>query len=578
MFLPETYQAALFLMILSMLCWGSWANTLKLCPRFRFQLFYWDYAIGLAAGAVLWGLTAGSMGHAGLPFFNAIANTPLDAIVWAACGGVVFNVANLLLVAAIDVAGLAVAFPVGIGLALVVGSVSSYFFKPAGNPLLLFAGIALVTVAIVLDAAAYRKRGTETKATTTRGIVLSLVAGLLMGCWYPIATHDLATATGPGPYSIALFFAIGVLISTVPANLLLMARPLDGKPPVNGADYWTRTDRLASRRHPGRSHLVRRGGVELCRFGRTPRPAHRARRFLLHWPGRHHDLGMLGRICVARVCRRASLGQDAAVSHVCVFPAGAWIDRPGSALLARPSTMADRKPVVVVGSINMDLVARTPRIALAGETLTGTGFDTTPGGKGANQAVAAARLGYPVAMVGMVGDDVFGQALLDNLGHAGVDTGAVARVSGPSGVAQIQVAADGQNSIIVVPGANGQVEPAYIYQHERLIRSAGMVLCQLELPIETVADTLELCAAANVPVMLDPAPAATLPESSGRRSRGSLRTRPKQRFTSTKISRVEETAKHLLAKGVKGVVLKRGAREPTSMPPEAKPHGCLHSR
>ena len=239
MFLPETYQAALFLMILSMLCWGSWANTLKLCPRFRFQLFYWDYAIGLAAGAILWGLTAGSMGHAGLPFLNAIANTPLDAMVWAACGGVVFNVANLLLVAAIDVAGLAVAFPVGIGLALVVGSVSSYFFKPAGNPFLLFAGIALVTVAIILDAAAYRKRATEAKATTTRGIVLSLIAGLLMGCWYPIATHDLATATGPGPYSIALFFAIGVLISTVPANLLLMARPLDGKPPVNGADYWS---------------------------------------------------------------------------------------------------------------------------------------------------------------------------------------------------------------------------------------------------------------------------------------------------------------------------------------------------
>ncbi len=239
MFLPETYQAALFLMILSMLCWGSWANTLKLCPRFRFQLFYWDYVIGLAAGAVLWGLTAGSMGHTGLPFLSAVANTPLDAMVWAACGGAVFNVANLLLVAAIDVAGLAVAFPVGIGLALVVGSVSSYFFKPAGNPLLLFGGITLVTVAIILDAAAYRQRGTETKATTTRGIVLSLIAGLLMGCWYPIATHDLATATGPGPYSIALFFAIGVLISTVPANLLLMARPLDGKPPVNGADYWS---------------------------------------------------------------------------------------------------------------------------------------------------------------------------------------------------------------------------------------------------------------------------------------------------------------------------------------------------
>jgi ribokinase len=220
--------------------------------------------------------------------------------------------------------------------------------------------------------------------------------------------------------------------------------------------------------------------------------------------------------------------------------------------------MADRKPVVIVGSINMDLVARTPRIALAGETLTGTGFETTPGGKGANQAVAVARLGYPVAIVGMVGEDVFGQALLDDLGHAGVDTGAVTRVSGPSGVAQIQVAADGQNSIIVVPGANGRVEPAYIYQHEKLIRSAGMVLCQLELPMETVASTLELCAAASVPVMLDPAPAAILPESVWPRVTWFTPNESEAALYVGKDLTIEETAKHLLAKGVTGVVLKRG--------------------
>ena len=221
--------------------------------------------------------------------------------------------------------------------------------------------------------------------------------------------------------------------------------------------------------------------------------------------------------------------------------------------------MADRKPVVVVGSINMDLVARTPRIALAGETLTGTGFETTPGGKGANQAVAAARLGYPVAMVGMVGEDVFGQALLDNLANAGVDTAAVARVSGPSGVAQIQVAEGGQNSIIVVPGANGRVKPAYIYQHETLIRSAGMVLCQLELPIETVAGTLELCAAASVPVMLDPAPAAALPESVWPQIAWFTPNETEAALYVDKDLAIAETAKHLLAKGVKGVVLKRGS-------------------
>src|SRR5258707_5913502 len=114
MFLPETYQVTLVLMVLSMLCWGSWANTLKLCPKFRFQLFYWDYAIGLCAGAVVLGLTAGSVGHSGTAFPAAVVETTPSRMLWAICGGAIFNVANLLLVAAIDVAGLAVAFPVGI--------------------------------------------------------------------------------------------------------------------------------------------------------------------------------------------------------------------------------------------------------------------------------------------------------------------------------------------------------------------------------------------------------------------------------------------------------------------------------
>jgi glucose uptake protein len=159
-FFPETYVGALLLMVLSMLCWGSWANTLKLCPGYRFQLFYWDYAIGLACGAIFWGLTAGSHGAAGTPFLADLAEAHTTPILFAMLGGVIFNIANLLLVAAIDVAGLAVAFPVGIGLALIVGAVSSYLVRPAGNPLLLFGGVALVTVAIVLDARAYRQRET----------------------------------------------------------------------------------------------------------------------------------------------------------------------------------------------------------------------------------------------------------------------------------------------------------------------------------------------------------------------------------------------------------------------------------
>lgn len=245
MFLPETYHLTLALMILSMLCWGSWANTLKLCPNFRFQLFYWDYSIGVVLGALAWGFTLGSMGP-GTSFWQAVLHTPAQAIEYAICGGIIFNIANLLLVAAIDIAGLAVAFPVGIGLALIVGTVSSYFVHPAANPLLLFGGVALVTLAIILDAAAYRRRESTARAATTRGIVLSLVAGLLMGSFYPLVAHAMTTLIVdpgglapfyPGPYSIALYFSIGVLFSTIPANWLLMKKPLDGKPAIDGADY-----------------------------------------------------------------------------------------------------------------------------------------------------------------------------------------------------------------------------------------------------------------------------------------------------------------------------------------------------
>ncbi len=241
MLVPETYQAALVLMLVSMFCWGSWANTLKLCKEYRFQLFYWDYALGVILGAVVLGLTAGSHGATGNPYLVDMVETPLSSMKLAALGGVVFNIANLLLVAAIDVAGLAVAFPVGIGLALIVGSVWSYVVAPTANPLLLFGGVALVTVAIILDAAAYRKRDAKAKAATTRGIVLSLIAGLLMGSFYPLVARAMQGAhgaPGPGPYAIATFFAVGVLLSTVPANWLLMIKPLDGKPRVYGSEYW----------------------------------------------------------------------------------------------------------------------------------------------------------------------------------------------------------------------------------------------------------------------------------------------------------------------------------------------------
>ena len=138
MFQPETYAVALLFMFTSMLCWGSWANTIKICPGYRFQLFYWDYVLGLIAGALLLGVTLGSFGSAGRPFFADVSHANMSHVLLAMAGGILFNVANLLLVSAIEIAGLAVAFPVGIGLALVVGALSSYILSPNGNPLLLF--------------------------------------------------------------------------------------------------------------------------------------------------------------------------------------------------------------------------------------------------------------------------------------------------------------------------------------------------------------------------------------------------------------------------------------------------------
>jgi len=237
MYQPESYAIALGFMLTSMVCWGTWANTVKLCPKYRFQLFYWDYVVGLLAGSLLWGVTLGSMGGTGTSFFADIAATGSKPIVWALLGGAVFNVANLLLVAAIDIAGLAVAFPVGIGVALIVGAVSSYILSPNGNPLMLFGGIALVVAAIVCDAAAYRLREREHQAMSRRGVIISLLSGVLMGSFYPFVSKAMSGADAPGPYATSLFFVIGVALCALPVNYLLMRRPLDGREPVALAGY-----------------------------------------------------------------------------------------------------------------------------------------------------------------------------------------------------------------------------------------------------------------------------------------------------------------------------------------------------
>jgi len=217
------------------------------------------------------------------------------------------------------------------------------------------------------------------------------------------------------------------------------------------------------------------------------------------------------------------------------------------------------KPIVVVGSVTMDMVTLTPQIPQVGQTVIGTAFSTTPGGKGANQAVAVARLGYPVHMVGKVGDDVYGPALLQNLAAAGVNTAAIETTPGPSGLAPIFLSEAGENAIVVVPGANGQVDPAFVDRHADLIRSAGMVLCQLEIPMETVSHLLALCAEAGVPVMLDPAPAAELPKEVWSQVAWFTPNETEAEFYLGGSLTPEVDSQRLLNRGPQGVVLKRGA-------------------
>jgi len=218
-----------------------------------------------------------------------------------------------------------------------------------------------------------------------------------------------------------------------------------------------------------------------------------------------------------------------------------------------------RKPIVVVGSVTMDMVTCTPQIPRIGQTIIGTSFSTTPGGKGANQAVAAARLGYPVQFLGMVGDDIYGPQLIENLSRAGVDTSAMETASGSSGLAPIFLDAAGQNAIVVVPGANGKVDAAYVDKHAAIIRGAGMVLCQLELPIATIDHTLAICAELNIPVMLDPAPAAAISKPAWNQLAWFTPNETEAAFYLNDGSDPEAAAQELLARGLGGVVLKRGA-------------------
>jgi ribokinase len=224
--------------------------------------------------------------------------------------------------------------------------------------------------------------------------------------------------------------------------------------------------------------------------------------------------------------------------------------------------MTNRKPIVVAGSINMDLVVRAERIPVTGETVQGTEFRTHPGGKGANQAVAVARLGYPVSMIGRLGGDAFGVELREHLRGSGIDVSAVRTAEASSGVAVIIVSPAGDNVIVVTSGANAFVTPADIDANLEMIRSAGLVLTQLEIPLETVEHLAGVCEREDVPFILDPAPAVELPSAVMRQSRWFTPNETEAAFFSAGdlSDPPEEIARMLLAKGPRAVALKMGRR------------------
>jgi len=223
-------------MIASMLCWGSWANTRKLTAGYAFSLFYWDYVLGIIVAALVWGLTFGSLNGGASAFLQNLVSADRSHWLLAIAGGVIFNVANLLLVASIDLAGMAVAFPVGIGLALIVGVILNYIVQPAGNPLFIFGGVALVAVAILLDALAYRRREAN-NTISTRGVLLSIVSGLLMGTFYPFVAKSTLGEHALGPYAVAFVFALGVAICSLPVNAWLMGHSLTNENPTSFKEY-----------------------------------------------------------------------------------------------------------------------------------------------------------------------------------------------------------------------------------------------------------------------------------------------------------------------------------------------------
>ena len=245
MFTPHSLGIALFMMITSAVCWGSWANTYKGVKNYRFELFYWDYALGIFLISLILGHIMGGVSHHDpSSLVSNIHGASTEDVLFAMAGGAIFNLANLLLVAAIDMAGLAVAFPVSIGIALVVGVITSYVQQPKGNAVLLAAGVLCAVVAVILDGKAYGSLASAGRSTSKKSIIVCVVSGILMGLWAPFMTRTMPHEVNGvmrgtlGPYAAAIFLTFGALLSCFIWNIYFMKKPLVGEP-VSFAGYFS---------------------------------------------------------------------------------------------------------------------------------------------------------------------------------------------------------------------------------------------------------------------------------------------------------------------------------------------------
>ncbi len=250
MFIVQSYPLAIFFCFVTMLCWGSWGNTQKLAAKtWRYELFYWDYVIGLLLFSLLSAFTLGSFGVEGRSFLDDLMQADGRNLFSAFLGGVVFNASNILLAAAVALCGMSVAFPVGVGLALVLGVLINYFGAAKGDPLFIFLGVALIAAAIVMNGLAYRMARTGKRKLTAKGLLISVAAGTIMAFFYRFvaSSMDLDSFTAPAagkmtPYTAVVVFATGVFVSNFLFNTIAMKCPVEGTP-VRPSEYFGGTFR-----------------------------------------------------------------------------------------------------------------------------------------------------------------------------------------------------------------------------------------------------------------------------------------------------------------------------------------------